>query len=422
MTQQVSIQWDTARWLFPMGAVAAVAAVAVVVFGRADLAVFAAPLVGAVARGWWSGEPGRQLSVNSELSSGRVFEGDTVTLRIDITPPTNVRIRHVHLDTPDSVEVTPLSWRVDAGVAHGQWQLRALRWGRAPVSLELQLSGSCGLRTTHANLQLPGPSTFPTAETLESVPRPTELPDRLGVHLGRRRGAGFEFAGIREYLPGDSQRSVNWRVSARRGRLHVNERLAEQSANVVVMIDASTDIRQPGGSTLELSVQGALGVVQAALRRGDRAGVVGLGGTVHSIAPNLGRKHLYRVLESLVDVEAGSATTVSDVTRFPRSMLPSGAAIVAFSPLLDARLIDTLADLRRRGFGLAMVDVLRIEPRPQPDNVYEASALRLWRVDRRGIRYRLGELGIPVTVWSEDVNLEAVLRPMSRRPLLGARR
>src|SRR5882757_817309 len=90
---------------------------------------------------------------------------------------------------------------------------------------------------------------FPNADRISAVPRPMDLPDLLGVHLGRRKGDGVEFAGLREYQPGDPLRSVNWPVSARRGQLYVTERLAEQAAKVVTMIDASGDVRQAGGST-----------------------------------------------------------------------------------------------------------------------------------------------------------------------------
>jgi uncharacterized protein (DUF58 family) len=242
------------------------------------------------------------------------------------------------------------------------------------------------------------------------------------VHLGRRKGEGVEFAGIREYLPGDSLRAVNWAVTARRGQLHVTERLAEQSAKVVSLIDASADIIQPGGSTLELSVHGALAVGQAALRRGDRAGVVAIGGVVHWLAPDLGTRHFYRIIEALLDVRPGGGSAPSTAAAFPPTMVPRGAAIVVFSPLLDDRVIHALIDLRRRGFALAVVDVLRTEPKPRPNADYDPLAVRMWRIGRRGIRYRLGDLGIPVGTWSDGTELDEVLRPMSVRPLAGSRR
>jgi uncharacterized protein (DUF58 family) len=150
--------------------------------------------------------------------------------------------------------------------------------------------------------------------------------------------------------------------------------------------------------------------------------VVALGGVVRWLAPDLGRRHFYRVVEALLDVQPGSGAAPSNADGFPRTVLPRGAAIVVFSPLLDERVISAVVDLRRRGFGLVVVDVLRAEPQPRPGADYDPIAIRMWRLGRRGIRYRLAELGIPVGTWSEGAELDEVLRPMSLRPLMGSRR
>ncbi|HEY9416044.1 MAG TPA: DUF58 domain-containing protein [Pseudonocardia sp.] len=416
------ISWQPAGWLTPVVIGAWLAAIAVVVLGRPDLVVFAAPLIGALAGGWWTTTPTRELPVQAEVSADRVFEGDTVTLWVEVTPPTGIEMVGVSLDTGPGIEARRVSWEVHNGVARGEWELTATRWGRSNTWLELAVRGAGGLLVGWRRCQLPVVATFPSAGTLDAVPRPMELPDLLGVHLGRRRGEGVEFAGIREYQAGDSLRSVNWQVTGRRGRLHVNERLAEQAAKVVVLIDASLEITQPGESTLEASVKGALAVVQAALKRGDRAGVVALGGIIRWMAPGLGRRHLYRVVEALIDVTPGGGTAPSDFAGFPRTVLPAGAAVVVFSPLVDERMINALVDLRRRGFGVVVVDVLRVEPTPRPTSEYDPVAVRMWRIGRRGVRNRLADVGIPVGVWGKDTELEEVLRPMSQRPLLGARR
>lgn len=416
------ITWQPAGWLGPVVTGAWLTALIVVALGRADLVVFAAPLIGALAGGWWTPAPPRGLQVDAEVSAERVFEGDTVTLRVRMTPPDGVEILGVSLDTGPGLEARPVSWEISGGVARGEWELTSTRWGRSNSWLELAVRGAGGLMVGRRRYELPVVSTFPSAGTLDAVPRPMELPDLLGVHLGRRRGEGVEFAGIREYHSGDALRSVNWPVTARRGRLHVNERLAEQAAKVVVLIDASLDIEQPGGSTLEMSVKGALAVVQAALKRGDRAGVIALGGVIRWMAPGLGRRHLYRVVEALIDIKSGGGASPADFGGFPRAVLPTGAAVVVFSPLVDERVISALVDLRRRGFGVVVVDVLRVEPTPRPTSEYDVVAVRMWRIGRRGVRNRLADVGIPVGMWGEDTELEEVLRPMSLRPLLGARR
>lgn len=416
------IDWEPAGWLFGVVFLAVILALAIVVIGRADILVFLAPLVGGLAGAWWSVRPERSILLDTELSAERVFQGEPVTLSLRLAVPDGIDVVDLRVETgPELVAEPVVTRREPDGTLVASWELNTVRWGRSALSAVVSTRGASGLLLGSARCELGQVAVFPHADRISSVPRPLDLPDLLGVHLGRRKGEGVEFAGIREYLPGDSLRAVNWPVTARRGKLYVTERLAEQSAKVVSLIDASADIAQPGGSTLELSVHGALAVGQAALRRGDRAGVVAIGGVVHWLAPDLGTRHFYRIIEALLDVRPGGGSAPSTAAAFPPTMVPQGAAIVVFTPLLDDRVIHALIDLRRRGFALAVVDVLRIEPQPRPNADYDPLAVRMWRIGRRGIRYRLGDLGIPVGTWEDGAELDEVLRPMSLRPLAGSR-
>ena len=98
---------------------------------------------------------------------------------------------------------------------------------------------------------------------------PTELLDRLGTHLTRHIGSGVEYADIRTYVPGDQLRTVNWPVSARRGRLHVTQRLTDRSAEVVVLVDGYPQPAGPATLSTERTVRGAAQVVP---HRKTRAG------------------------------------------------------------------------------------------------------------------------------------------------------
>jgi uncharacterized protein (DUF58 family) len=417
------IDWEPAGWLFGVVTLAVVLVLVIVLVGRSDILVFLAPLVGALAGAWWSVRPDRSMRVEATISASRVFEGETVTLELELSAPDGVEVVEVELDTGLGLQAAPVSFRRPlSGSVSARWELHAVRWGRGDVRVLVTTRGASGLLVGNARCELTQVAVFPHADRIRAVPRPVDLPDLLGVHLGRRKGEGVEFAGIREYLPGDPLRTVNWPVSARRGQLHVTERLAEQSAKVVCLIDASGDIVQPGGSSLELSVHGALAVAQAALRRGDRAGVVAVGGVVHWLAPDLGRRHFYRIIEALLDVRPSGGSAPSNAAAFPRTMVPRGAAIVVFSPLLDERVVHALIDLRRRGFAMVVVDVLRSDPKPRENADYDRIAVRMWRIGRRGIHYQLGDLGIPVGCWTEGTELDAVLQPMSLRPLAGSRR
>src|SRR5205814_992488 len=83
-----------------------------------------------------------------------------------------------------------------------------------------------------------------------------------------------------------------------------------------------------------------------------------------------------------------------DVTRLPRPVLPPGALVVMFSPLVDKRAFAVVEDLRQRRVRTVVVDVLRTSPptrfqRRRPDPL----AVRVWQLDRAA-----GSLGRPLAV------------------------
>ena len=153
--------------------------------------------------------------------------------------------------------------------------------------------------------------------------RRTELLDRLGTHLTRHIGPGVEYADIRAVRAGDQLRTVNWPVSARRGSLHVTERLTERAADVVVLIDTYRSRRARRPKRPSGRVRGAVQVVQSALRSGDRAGVVALGGgRPRWLGADIGRRQFYRVLDAVLG--AGDEFETTTGTLAPRAAVPAG--------------------------------------------------------------------------------------------------
>jgi uncharacterized protein (DUF58 family) len=91
-----------------------------------------------------------------------------------------------------------------------------------------------------------------------------------------------------------------------------------------------------------------------------------------------------------------------------------------FSPLLDNRLVETLRDLRGRGFTLLIVDVLNADPGGGKDRFAEL-ARRIWRMEQDAIRFSLRELGIPVVHWDGEQSLDEPLAPYTRRVMVSRR-
>ncbi|MEZ4216944.1 MAG: DUF58 domain-containing protein [Myxococcota bacterium] len=97
----------------------------------------------------------------------------------------------------------------------------------------------------------------------------------LGIRPVRKRGEGSDFEALREYVPGDDPRHVDWKATARRGRLMTRLHRHERSHRVVIAVDASRLMAAACGdrTKLDWAVDAALALAYTALVHGDRVGV-----------------------------------------------------------------------------------------------------------------------------------------------------
>jgi uncharacterized protein (DUF58 family) len=246
---------------------------------------------------------------------------------------------------------------------------------------------------------------FPLAPPQSTAIPRTELLDRLGTHLTRHIGPGVEYADVRRYVPGDQLRTVNWPVSARRGSLHVTERLTDRAADVVVLVDGYPQPPGPATDATDRIVRGAVQVVQSALRSGDRAGVVALGDRhPRWLGADIGRRQFYRILDAVLAAGDGFENTPG--TLAPRAAVPPGAIVVAFSTLLDTEFALALIDLRKRGHTVVAVDVLEGAPFEEERDRLVA---RMWSLQRSFMYRDMGTIGVDVVPWRSDVTLDQAM-------------
>jgi uncharacterized protein (DUF58 family) len=133
--------------------------------------------------------------------------------------------------------------------------------------------------------------------------RSTLLDD--GLRRLRLRGVGSEFESLRDYGPGDAFRDVDWKASARRGRLMVAQHEIERSQQVIVTLDCGRLMTPRIGlqSKFDYALTAALSVARIAQAAGDNVGLHAFGAkTVLSIAPRRGRAHVDALARSAYDL------------------------------------------------------------------------------------------------------------------------
>jgi uncharacterized protein (DUF58 family) len=413
-SQEVELRWRASQLTRAIATCAGFALAAAVVGARWQLIAFAAPLLGVLCSLSWQ-RPVPKIRVHGEPDSQRLFETEQAHLAVWATQETGAQSGTPEASgfelTVSSLEGMQLEVR-ESDTGRGKSVAAvAQRWGRYPIRARVDVVARGGMLTGTGTVDAAHVVVFPLTPPQSTAIPHTELLDRLGAHLTRYIGPGVEYADIRPYVPGDQLRAVNWPVSARRGRLHVTQRLTDRAADVVVLIDTYQQPPGPATEATERIVRGAAQVVQTALRNGDRAGIVALGGNrPRWLGADIGQRQFYRILDTVLD--AGDKFESTTGTLAPRAAVPAGAIIIAFSTLLDTEFALALIDLRKRGHVVLAVDVLDSSPF---EGAHDPLVIRMWGLQRSSMYRDMATIGVDVVAWRGDDALEQSMGAMPDR-------
>jgi uncharacterized protein (DUF58 family) len=386
--------------------------------GRVELVALAAPFAlaafvgAAVAR-----DP--QIEVEINIDRSRVLEDEQVGATVGVSSANGAARADVLLLLPDELtplRPNPLGVRLAPGETRSlELPLRCDRWGafsvgpvlvraRDPLgfhSWEARAGGVAGLRV------------YPSVETLHALLPPYETQVFVGNQVSRAKGEGIEFADVRPWTHGDRPRRINWRASARRDELWVNDQHPERNTDVVLFIDTFAEVRRAGRSTLDMAVRAATSLAHRYLGRKDRVGLVSFGGFLTWLVPASGTLQLYKIVDSLLQMDVVLSFAVKGVDVLPPRTLPPKALVFALTPLLDPRSAAALLDLRARGFDLVVVEVSPVPFVDPGKSELDALSYRLWRLSRESLRARYERAGVPVVEWLDGVPLDVPLEEVA---------
>ena len=386
---------------------------------RPELVALAAPFTLAAALGLvLARRP--ELDAEVELAEERALEGDELELEVTLDPVVGAERLELLLELPRELAVAsgenPVLLRLRDGAPRAvSFRVRCKGWGAFRVGrLYLRASDAFGLFRYETELDRRAAlKIYPAEESLRALLRPLETQVFSGNHVARQKGEGIEFADLRPFVPGDRIRRVNWRASARRGELWVNEHHAERNADVVILVDSFAEVRQGERSTLDPALRAAASLAARYLRQKDRVGFLSFGGFLNWLLPSTGTNQLYRIVDAMLDTEIVLSYAWKDISTVPRRTLPPHALVLALTPLLDARSEAALLDLRARGFDVVVVEISPLPLLPTAQGELARLAHRLWCLRREAARGRFERAGIPVAVWGDDSSLAAALEEVS---------
>ena len=185
-----------------------------------------------------------------------------------------------------------------------------------------------------------------------------------GETLSRRIGSEGEFFGIRLAAPTEPPRRINWRASARVGRLLANEFRVERTGDVLLLIDARPTTLGPSvdGALFSLSLAAAYGIAESFLREKARVGLGIYGEFLDAIPLASGRTQRLRIRNALLAARLTTAPGPAERCAIAlRRYFPPGVTTILLTSLADDSSTDLVPFVRRRGFPLVVMS-----PSPLP--------------------------------------------------------
>jgi uncharacterized protein (DUF58 family) len=224
--------------------------------------------------------------------------------------------------------------------------------------------------------------------------KPSTLKVQTGNISSSSIGPGMEFYCLREYISGDELRKINWKATARRDRMTVNDYESERSGDVVILVDARTSMSNEAvrRRMVDLEVDAAASLVTYFLRQRDRVGVLVLGDTMEVVPLGYGKRHFYRSMDRLLAAEPGNLRQANFLGSVMERYFPTSSLIIAITPMEDRRLISSLIDIGGKGhdvFVLSM-DTFPLEQVEAEDRAVQEITELLHRMRRKDTLAELG--------------------------------
>jgi uncharacterized protein (DUF58 family) len=362
------------------------------------------------------------VALQRRLSLERVTEGQTVTSEMLITNESDTPcLINVHEEYPYGLEllggstdylafVPSNSQRILSNVLNADFRGHYLL--PQPISRttdELNLRERQVLETGRPSYL----TILPRIEDLSDFPvSPRSSQPEIGSFRSGSVGVGTEFFGIRDYLPGDDIRRINWKASARTDFLLSNEYEREHVTNICLIADLSS----PARDDLKWVVRTSASIATYLLRTRNRLGLVVLGEGVSYVRIETGRRQLLRVLDKLVTAEPGGTGESNTYLRRLIDDMPR-CEIFVVSPLKSEAIANTAIEVRGKRERVSVITSREVVSEDLERDLIFRAAKRLYDLKRGAIIHRMKNAEVRVVEVPFDTALHSVVSLIEERPI-----
>ena len=385
-----------------------------------QMMVFGVAFVAFLAVNSWITGHG-DIQVVRTLSADNLYKGDDLYVELEITNPSWRRTQQLEIydNFPHEMKLrSGLNYmRVNLGpgeTTRVRYVLRCPLRGHysiGPISIRYRDSFNLFSQEMYVDHRS-DLIVFPQVREIEEAMVRSRTPKMYtGATTLRTPGPGTEFFSLREYVPGDPFKIINWKAFARTGQLIVNEKCRDAVTDVFILVD-SRDISRIGTvlkNPLEVGTVAAASLASYFIKRRDSVALAVYDERLSFLPPDTGDKQYFKILSSLAGVAPKGAMPLQAVTNALSSRFSRGSPVFIISALEgDGTTIPAIRDLAGRGHEVIIlspssVDFERLVSRI-PRTSYE-----VLKLERQNRLTALAGFGARVIDWMPDVELSQAL-------------
>ncbi|MCH2259528.1 MAG: DUF58 domain-containing protein [Candidatus Thalassarchaeum betae] len=374
--------------------------------------------------GWVSGHSDLEITrtINgTETTMANVYKGDDVIVELTISNNSYRRTQQLEVfdNVPHEMKMRQGINQMRMNLGPGQstrikYRVRCPLRGHytlGPVSVRYR--NAFNLFANESKVQDRTDITvFPQVREIEEALLRSDVPKMYtGATTLKTPGPGMEFYSLREYLPGDAFRSINWKAFARTGELMVNEKTRDAVTDVFIILD-TRDVSRIGTvlkNPLEMGTIAAASVSNYFIRRRDSVALVTYGDKMDYLPPETGDKQGYKVLSNLAAVRAKGSMPLQAVTNAMSSRMSRGSPVFIISSLEgDGTTLPAIRNLAGRGHEVIVLSPSSIDLERLISRIPRMS-YEVLKLERQNRLTAISGYGAKVIDWMPDVELSQAL-------------
>ncbi len=161
----------------------------------------------------------------------------------------------------------------------------------------------------------------------------------VGQYHAVFRGRGIEFSEVREYVPGDDVRTIDWNVTARLGAPFIKKFVEERELSVLLLVDVSASgaFGTAAQTKREIAAEITALLALSAIDNQDRVGLLAFSDQIEKyIAAGKGQRHVLRVVRELLSLQPrGRGTSIGAALDYASKILNRRSVIFVVSDFVD---------------------------------------------------------------------------------------